>query len=250
MPQQRTQMGLRRGLTVVETLARHGGQSSFSQLQAALGGLASTTLARLLKTLQEEGWVEKDTASRTYRIAGRTLGLASTIEGVLPTEALLRPVLRDLSRASGQTAAYCEDDGNAYTIVAKEEHENSAHMAAEGTPNQRYTRHGFGMLCLAHADEQRRARACAQEPPADGNEGAFLLRLDRAVEEGFLVEHGEANPRWTRAVAPVFSRGTFLGAIGLQMPRCDLLGADYDHIKDLVTSAAGKATDLLKHRKE
>ena len=67
---------LRRGLDVLEALARGDGYGLGPSAIGQRVGLDRATVTRLLRTLSEAGYVTQDAATRRYRLSGRILWLA------------------------------------------------------------------------------------------------------------------------------------------------------------------------------
>ena len=93
----RSIMGLRRGLEVIEFLARHPDGCTFGALREGLDGLAATTVSRVVKVLLETGWIHRNDGDRLYRLDMRSHQLARAIGGQLSREDILMPILSRLA---------------------------------------------------------------------------------------------------------------------------------------------------------
>jgi DNA-binding IclR family transcriptional regulator len=82
---------LDRGLAILDLLIRAGGGPlRFGELRAHLSGVQDSTLARILKSLEGYGYIERD-ADTGYRLSTRVLGWRAYLNGA-------RPALADLAR--------------------------------------------------------------------------------------------------------------------------------------------------------
>ncbi len=105
--------GLRRGLAIVEVLAEHaatGGEPLGVVRIAELVGREKSQVSRTLRTLAETGFVERDPATRGYRIGWRLFALAARA-GEPRLLALALPLLRRLVGELAETAHLSVLDG-------------------------------------------------------------------------------------------------------------------------------------------
>ena len=89
-------------LAVVETLAALGRPATPTEVNAALG-LPKPTIHRLFSTLEAEGFVQRAPAGAGYEPGPRARRLARAVQAGEGPRTARRAVLRDLSRAIGET---------------------------------------------------------------------------------------------------------------------------------------------------
>jgi DNA-binding IclR family transcriptional regulator len=240
---------LRRGIAVLRLLAGKARWYSFSELQSEAGNLPAPTLSRLLKTLVEEGLVERSSESGRYRQGPTLLDLAHLALGSLPKARMLQPVLNALADETGQSAAFFELDSDAITMVAKAERPNSCHFIDVGARNVDLARHGFARAILAFMPESDALHLAKHAPlPAEGGEKRLRSVYREIREQGVCVEHSESKPNWMRITAPVF------GARQDQTPdSIGITAVDMPHDTDpsrwisAVAAAARRATAIIKN---
>lgn len=84
-----------RGLRLLELVADAPRGAKVSDLAQA-SGLDKGTTSRLLAALRDAGYVQQDTDTRTYRLAGKVAGLARAFLSSIDLRALARPHLERL----------------------------------------------------------------------------------------------------------------------------------------------------------
>lgn len=93
---------LSRGLNILSALGDFPEGVSVTELARTLDLPVSTT-HRLLATEIEMGFVSMDTERRTYRLGVRVFELANRVRGVLSLADVAHPIMRALSRETGET---------------------------------------------------------------------------------------------------------------------------------------------------
>lgn len=93
---------LARGLSLLSALGDHPEGVSVTELARQVGLPVSTT-HRLLATEIELGFVSMDASTKTYRLGVRLFELANRVTGVMDLATIARPIMRELSRRTGET---------------------------------------------------------------------------------------------------------------------------------------------------
>lgn len=93
---------LARGLTLLSVLGDHPGGASVTEI-ARIAGLPVSTTHRLLATEIDLGFVTLDPATKLYRLGIRVFELAHKVSGVVDLATVARPIMRELSRLTGET---------------------------------------------------------------------------------------------------------------------------------------------------
>jgi IclR family acetate operon transcriptional repressor len=92
-----------RAIRVLQALAEDGDGRGLSELSRQLG-VSKSTLSGVLATLERHRLVERDAASRTFRLGVGLLDLSGAVLGRLDVREAARPFLVELRNASGETA--------------------------------------------------------------------------------------------------------------------------------------------------
>jgi DNA-binding IclR family transcriptional regulator len=203
-----------RATAIAEALA--DAPRSFGELSTALGDLAAPTLARLLRALARAGLVAKD--GRAYAIGPRLGAMARRVAGMTDPAALLGPVLADLARATGDSAACYAWREHGVVLLATHEVPESFHYMAVGGVVPELTRHGFCQAMVATLPPARQ-RWCWRRCPERRRRrlSAFLARCADIRRQGHAIERGEHLAGVVRIAAAVRhgADGELYGAIGV-----------------------------------
>lgn len=244
----RPMMGLRRGFEVVEFLARRPDGSGFSEIREALDGLAPTTVSRVLKVLQESGYVDKQAETGKYILSERSRQLGRAITGQLSREEILHPILTRLAEETNETAAYFENGGEGTMLRAKVERENSVHMRDVLSSTWRMAHNEFGQVCLAWRARSDWRKFYEMEPPDGLTFNQFAKRLETIRKENYFCHAGGSRAGWKRLVAPVFEGedGDFAGSIGVTLANGKRTKKELEALRLCVTRTATEATRALQ----
>jgi DNA-binding IclR family transcriptional regulator len=211
---------LRRGVAVLEHLARHHGGMRFTELREVFQGLAASTLSRILAVLVAEGLVVKREDAPLYRIGPRAEALGQLMFGTASRPRLFQPILDALARETGHSAAYFEFDHNAIILLAKSEPPEAFHYMAVMNRNRNFGLHGFAKVCLAYQPEDVRDRLLNRlERPLTVPREAFLNELVDIRRCGVLVNTQDDKAGICRVAAPVFEGlgHALAGVIGISL---------------------------------
>lgn len=151
---------LDRGLSLLQLVSK-GGDLTLAQISRAAGMSPSTAL-RLLETLRDRNFIEKNPSSGTYQIA---IGALEVGSGYLRQNGLsefLRSVLSRLTDEVGQTASYSILDRTDIVYVERIEAANT--LSARGRIGERLPSYATaaGKVMLAGTWESRREEVLGQ----------------------------------------------------------------------------------------
>jgi IclR family transcriptional regulator, KDG regulon repressor len=192
---------------------------------AELVGREKSQVSRALQTLARAGLVERDAATREYRLGWRLFALAARV-GDQRLHALAPPVLHELVGALGETAHLTVlDGGDVLTVLS--EASPSVVRAIEWTGRAvpaHCTSSGRALL-LDHEPASLRAlfaghdlRAAGPRAPRDVDDLAARIAAARA--RGYAVVDEEFEAGLVGAAAPVRDfRGRIVAALNVSAPR-------------------------------
>lgn len=112
---------LRRGLALLRLLGQHHEQGLRATEVAQASGLERATAHRLLATLVEEGFAERDPETRRLRLGLESLRLGLTSLRRSPLIDTCKPVMRRISRLSGDTTFLIVRQGDHSVCMHREE---------------------------------------------------------------------------------------------------------------------------------
>jgi IclR family KDG regulon transcriptional repressor len=197
---------------------------------AELVGREKSQVSRALRTLLQAGLVERDAATREYRLGWRLFALAARV-GDQRLLALGPPVLHALVGALGETAHLTVLDGGDVVTVLSEA-SPSVVRAIEWTGRAvpaHCTSSGRALL-LDHDRGSLRALYGDRELPAPGPRAprdvdALARRIAASRERGYAVVDGEFEDGLVGVAAPVRDfRGRIVAALNVSAPEFRLGG--------------------------
>lgn len=195
--------------------------------------LSRPTLYRLLRTLQQAGFVQADGEPLRFRLGPAIGPLVQVWSSNLSLQQLSAPVLERLRDDTGETVAILVRHGDQRVCVA-ELPGREALTIVRGLGNSApLARGASGKAILAHVTDMAAAR---------GHE-TQLVRIRRA---GYAVTRGEVMPGVAAVAAPFFNRsGEVAGSIAVYAPEVRLNTRRERDTARLVIDAAAKISSLL-----
>jgi IclR family transcriptional regulator, pca regulon regulatory protein len=210
---------LGRGLAVLDCFIEQAGPHSLMDLSKRVGLGLPTTL-RLVRTLEEAGYVRQDPTTRRYRLSWKMLQLQDVTQSVLDYGDVARPHLEDLAAELGEDTgmAVLDDTDIRYAIRVSA----SRLIHANVRPGSLFPAHAtaMGKVLLATLDpavvrELARQRPFERFTPTTITElDAFLVELRRVGAQGYALSNGEWEPGLRSLAAPVRERdGSVVAAV-------------------------------------
>lgn len=234
---------LANGLRVVEHLVDHA--MGMRDLAAACG-LPRQTTYRIVATLIDAGWVDRD--HDIYRASPRLWSLAAASFSLQELRTTLTPIVHRLADEQGESVHLAVLDRESVVYIDK----------ADGShPVGSYTTLGgrapaycvaTGKLLLAHADPAFVAKITSgpqhRHSPLTLHDAETLrLELDRVRADGFAVNRGEWRLGVGGVAVPVRSPGgDVVAALGFSGPS-DRILARLEQLVAALHEATGTGTD-------
>lgn len=232
-----------RAVGILKVLAASSRRLSLAEVSNAMG-LAKTTVFGLLKTLQEQGFVEQDPETGKYQIGHALLELGSSYLNVneLRRRSLVWADL--LAQRSGESVRVgVLRSGSALIVHHVFRPDNSLQIPEVGTHRPLHAT-ALGKALLAHQPE---VLADLPDPlfrltrHTKVRRADLLAELRAVLEQGFATEREEAVLAEGGLAAPIFDhQGAVVGAIGINGALDSLFRRDEPlrSLTDLVTEAA------------
>jgi len=217
-----------RALTLLEVFADGADRLSLADLAKATGYYRSTIL-RLAASLQRMGYLNRD-AEGFYRLGPTLWRLGSQYQRAFRLADYVRPVLTEISRATGETAAFYVREGDQRIVLYR------AH-------SDRPMRHHLEEGAALPLDRGAGGRILTAFTDGTGEHAAHVR------EQRFYFSDGERDPETGAVAVPVFGmNGTFIGALGAVGPRHRMADGRHLEIRDLLTEYAEKLGTELGNR--
>ena len=209
-----------RAVRVLRTLAERG-ERSLSELSRELG-VSKSTLSALLATLEQHALVERDEASRRFRLGPgiAKLAMAAAAAHVDVREAA-RPQLELLAELSGETAILHIPSGDGTVIAERVEPMHQLKVVAPlGHRLPAFAGSVAKMLLATLPEERAEAIVHARPlpvftPRSIVDPDAYLDDVVRARKRGYAVENEEYLVGVRAVSAPVLGRDGAIGTLSV-----------------------------------
>ena len=218
-PEQRVE-AVERALALLDCFDEAAPVLNLTEL-ARKAGLYPSTVLRLCSSLERCGYLRRNDSGH-YRPGSKLHRLGRLYEQTFPLAELIRPVLRQLSEITGETAAF-------------------------------YVREAEQRLCLFRVNGPRPVRSHLDEgsrlPLDKGAAGHVLMawgggqssRYDAIRKQGYCVSRGERDVDSAAIAVPIFRDGSeFIGALGLAGPITRFGDADIDRLRAALQDGAAR----------
>lgn len=247
--------GLVRGLSVLEAFTAEKPALTLNDLAKAID-LSRSSTYRLVYTLAELGFLQREGENKTYRLGSRVLRLGFAYLASQEVVEIARPHLAKLRDTTNCSAHLGILDGTDILYVAR--YADRKALTSRIQVGSRLPAHatsiGRAILSQFTAGEIRRRFQGVDMPrysdvtPTD-IEGLVTL-LARDAARGYVLSHSAFEPGIASVAAPIFTEdGTVAGAINITTPEqtteADILE---NTIKDAVLETADTISEWLGHR--
>ena len=202
-----------------------------------------STASRLLGTLAGSGMVERDAATRQYRLGARLVGLAATAVARLPVVSQARPELEQLSAVTSETAnlaildrfhvVYVDQVTPAQTVVMASwvGRRSPAHASSSGKAML-----AFGDERVRQALLRRRLEPLTERTITDPK--VLRAALDEVRRRGYASSTGELEDGLVTIAAPVLVDGRAVAAVSVSGPTFRVPARDLPGLGRRVVEAA------------
>lgn len=237
---------LRRGLDVLEALESAEGDLSLTDLAERLGE-SQAVVFRMLRTLEDGGYVQRDLASKRYRLGLRVWELGCRAVNRMGLVEVARPVVKWLAGETGETS---------YLALARGTETIYVDVVEGGEPLRVYAEPGMrvplyltasGKAVLAHSDPSVleavvRAGLPRQTPRTITTASRLKDRLEEIRRTGVSVNLEERRPDICAAASPIFDRtGECVAAVGVSGPSMRFRG---ERLEETIRAVKTAANDI------
>lgn len=241
---------LTNGLAVLRAFSVEEPLQGVSEIALKVG-LHKSTVSRILSTLESEELVERDPSTRRFRLGLGVIALAGPLLANLDVRRVAYPVLTDLSRRTGETAALMIWDGSEAVCV---EQVASIHQVKHTTPlgtRYRDAASSSVQVFLAGLDAFT-VRSLLQSGTIDypgldqAGLDAFMVRLAEVAERGYALNFGETSLEEVGIAAAVHDhRGEQVAAVLVSAPRFRISREQATSIGEATVEAAAEVAARL-----
>src|SRR5207245_1308991 len=219
---------LGRGLALLDCFIDDPRPRSLIELSRQVG-LGMPTTLRLIRTLEEAGYVRQDADTKRYRLSWKMLQLQDVTASVVDYADLARPHLEDLAARLGEATGMAVLDGNDVRHAIRVS--SSRIISANVRPGSLYPLHAtaMGKVLLAQLEPALVRELVARRPlerftPKTVTDIELLLdQLREVARRGFAVSDAEWEPGLRSLAAPVRTRdGRVVAAVCVIVVRVDV----------------------------
>ena len=246
---------LARGLHVLQALAAAGEPQTLSEIAKAAGVTVSSA-HRLLFTLEALGYVEKDDATRAFRLAPNVLGLGFAYFRSANLWQVAHPYLVEASRDHGETFNLAVLDRGDILYIDRVKTRRILSINLEiGSKLPAYCT-SMGRVLLAHLPEKEareilagsRMERFTERTVTDPERVMEILRAVRA--RGFAVNDGELAVELRSVAAPVRDAGgRVVAAVNMAVHASEYSREDAElRLAPVVMGVAGRISRALGYR--
>ena len=236
---------LRKGLAVLEALADGETTPSLTELSARLEE-SPTVVFRILKTLEQHGYVEQDPESKRYSLGLRIWEIGSRALSRIGLIEAVRPTLERLTQQTGETSSVAVPRGRELVYVAVVEGLDPLHVYLEpGSRAPLYlTASGKAILAFGSPDlfDAVVAAGLRRRTPATITTASRLrARLEEIRRTRVSVAHGENQLHLSAVAAPILhAAGGCIGAVAVSGLSLHFADDRLPRISEAVTRAASE----------
>ena len=211
-----------------------------------------STASRFTYTLEDLGYLERDSQTKLYRVTPQVYAFAISLVGPRNLRQIGRPYMEHLRDRTGETVVLSVRDGIEVVIVEVVETHHT--LAPRGWVGGRVPVHcsAMGKAMLAHLPEPELARTLdtirftPRTPNTITNRLDFLKDLEKTRERGWALNNEEFSVGIVSVAAPIFSgEHKVTAAICIDVPSARI--NDETHLQRLaeeVTRVAGEISTL------
>ncbi|WP_103529150.1 IclR family transcriptional regulator, partial [Streptomyces sp. SM12] len=234
---------VRRTIWLLRTVAAHPEGVGLSEV-ARESGIPKATCYRVLTVLERESWLTLDPVTRRYRVS---LGLLSIVGGLLDGGGAyghMRDVLRDLAKATGETAGFDVLLPPGVMVVAQSAGPSLIGQTLKPVPRtQPVWATSTGKILLSALEPERARKDFAEEfennaPEAIGGFDAFMASMEGVRETGYAVAYDELEVGAASVAAPVRINESTTYAVWIGGPTYRLTRPRITEVAQQVTTAA------------
>lgn len=214
---------------------------------AARTGLHKSTVHRLLATLEDRGFVNRDEANEKYRLGLRVLELSSNLSREDDLSVVLLPQMEKLRDELGETVSlYVRDRGERVRIQAVQSTQIIRRVAAVGV-RLPLSVGASSKVLLAFVDESVRQEVLSDPAwPTAIDRAKFARQLEAIRSLGYATSSEEREPGAAAVSAPIFNRaGKLVAALAVSGPSNRLTPDVMQQHAPAIMEAARKMGTLL-----
>lgn len=199
---------LAKGFSLLTALGNHPRGATVTDIAREVG-LAVSTVHRLLHTEIELGFVAFDPADKTYRLGVRVFELATKVSSVLSVADTARPIMRDLSQATGETVQLAVLSNNRALFIEKVGTEQAIGIRGSVGESEPLHATSTGKVLLSQLDPEALADTLAGvsfeawTANTITDRAGLVAEIDRVRAQDYSTANEEFDPGVRAVAVPV-----------------------------------------------
>jgi len=243
-------------MRILASVAQASLPLSIEDLMHEIGTSLAVT-RRAVRALEMEGFIVTDTQDGRYSISSRFLHLASLARSNYRLEQEIRPLLRELTRRTGETVTFnIYEAGATHAVcVLVEQSPAPLHYVVEVGERKPLHAGASGKAILAHLPEEA-IRSYITEtglPPVTARTSTdpnkLLRELKRIRKQGYTLTRGQRLEGAVAIAGTVFAGHVVHASLVVTIPAHRYHSADRARLVDCVVTTAQAISHLLDTRK-
>lgn len=239
-----------RAFRVLETVAGSSDPLGVGDI-ARLTGLDRATCYRMLRTIEQAGYIVRDSTTKGFRPSRRIISLAKNLMGDDESRMLVARTLKQISQVTGETSHFSEIDGDSAVLTQRSK--GAQLVAVDFQIGERYPLHttSVGKSILAHQDETALSsylnRPLTALTPRTITDPAHLRKeLQKIRETGIAYDHGELAEGMNCVAVPVHGAGgAVLAGISISGPDSRFTEEKLKHLAKVILEHSSQLTRAL-----
>lgn len=215
---------LSRGLAILSALGDRPNGASVTEVSREVG-LAVSTTHRLLRIAIDAGFAEFDSVTKQYRLGTRIFELAHKATGAMSMAEAARPVMRTLSRTTGETVQMAISSRGRALFLEKVWTEQAVGIRGAIGDSEPMHLTSTGKILLAHMDPRERDTVLGSGPLATttpnsiSDRAALEAHLEQAATDDYAVADEEFDAGVRAIAVPIRDgRGLLRAALCISAP--------------------------------
>ncbi|WP_119696263.1 IclR family transcriptional regulator [Microbacterium halotolerans] len=249
MTESRKESGLvQKTVHVLRTIAAHAQGIGLSEL-ARETGISKPTCYRIIRSLEDEGWLTADASSRHVRLANDLVLTIGAHRAGLDIGMLVDDVLRDVAKELSETAGLDRLDPPGVVVLREVQGPHHIGHAPKDVPRRlSATRTSTGRVLIASApDDVAHAHLAAETDP--GLDVAGLERERAALaDRGYTATRNQLENGLAAYAVPVPIDGAVRYALWISGPTYRVDELDARHVVATLTAAAERLGRILQNQ--
>jgi IclR family KDG regulon transcriptional repressor len=235
---------LARGLKILDILSQAQDGVSITGLAEILG-VDKGSASRLVATLVQHGYAEKDEKTRRFHLGAQVVSLSRSLLTRLPLREAAKPFLRQLMEQTGECAHLAVPAQGKVLYIDQVESPATLRVNAQvGTMNPLHCT-ALGKVILVFGEVELPAALESFTPHTLTDPGQLRENLKQIRKRGFAVDDEEFDLGVRCIAAPVYDfRGKLAGSIGISGPASRMTRKRLPEMAEVVV----KIGELLSRR--